>query len=104
MPKHKVRGVTQAPFRVMIGATRQAVLVELGVFSNPDEEKKLKDAAYREQLVDALSRAVAHYKALVENRPEIPAAPGAVPSATPSPGGTPATGAKPSPAAKGRPA
>jgi N-acetylmuramoyl-L-alanine amidase len=105
MLKLKDRGVKQAPFRVLMGATMPAVLVELGFISNPDEEKKLKDAAYREQLVDALSRAVAHYKALVENRPEIPAAaPGAVPSATPSPGGTPAAAAKPAPAAKGRPA
>jgi N-acetylmuramoyl-L-alanine amidase len=105
MLKLKDRGVKQAPFRVLMGATMPAVLVELGFISNPDEEKKLKDAAYREQLVDALSRAVAHYKALVENRPEIPAAaPGAVPSATPSPGGTPAAGAKPAPPAKGRPA
>ena len=64
--------------------------------------------AYREQLVDALSRAVAHYKALVENRPET-AAPGA--TATPAPGatpqaarpqGTPVPAAKPP--AKGHPA
>ena len=84
-----------------------AVLVELGFISNPDEEKKLKDAAYREQLVDALSRAVAHYKALVENRPEIPTATpppaGSAPPATSSaPAGTPVPAAKPP--AKGRPA
>lgn len=86
MLKLKDRGVKQAPFRVLMGATMPAVLVELGFISNPDEEKKLKDAAYRDQLVDALSRAVAHYKALVENRPEVPtAAPGAAPPATPAP-------------------
>ena len=105
MLKLKDRGVKQAPFRVLMGATMPAVLVELGFISNPDEEKKLKDTAYREQLVDALSRAVAHYKALVENRPEIPpAAPGAVPSATPSAGGTPAPAGAAKPPAKGRPA
>jgi len=108
MLKLKDRGVKQAPFRVLMGATMPAVLVELGFISNPDEEKKLKDAAYREQLVDALSRAVAHYKALVENRPEIPTATpppaGTAPPATPSPApaGTPVPAAKPP--AKGRPA
>lgn len=106
MLKLKDRGVKQAPFRVLMGATMPAVLVELGFISNPDEEKKLKDAAYREQLVDALSRAVAHYKALVENRPETtPAAPGAqaapgtAPQATPP---APAAGT-PAPAPKGTP-
>ena len=111
MLKLKDRGVKQAPFRVLMGATMPAVLVELGFISNPDEEKKLKDVAYREQLVDALSRAVAHYKALVENRPEAtpgaataPAAPGVAPQATPSPSRTPAPAPAAKPPAKGRPA
>ncbi len=62
------RGVKQAPFRVLVGAAMPAVLVELGFISNPDEEKKLQDAGYRAQLVDALVRAVGHYKELVEAR------------------------------------
>ena len=69
------RGVKQAPFRVLMGATMPAVLVELGFISNPDEEKKLQDPAYRGQLVDALTRAIARYKAQVENQPE-PTVPG----------------------------
>ena len=105
MLKLKDRGVKQAPFRVLMGATMPAVLVELGFISNPDEEKKLKDAAYREQLVDALSRAIAHYKALVENQPENqPAAPGAA-AQTPPPARTPAPAPAAKPPAKvGRPA
>ncbi len=74
------RGVKQAPFRVLMGATMPAVLVELGFLSNPEEEKKLQDPAYRDQLVEALARAIARYKALVENRPE-PAAGAATPQA-----------------------
>lgn len=94
----KDRGVKQAPFRVLVGAAMPAVLVELGFISNPDEEKKLQDAGYRAQLVDALVRAVGHYKDLVEARPAAPAgeasgAPGAAgterdavpPAAAPAP-------------------
>jgi N-acetylmuramoyl-L-alanine amidase len=89
----KDRGVKQAPFRVLMGATMPAVLVELGFISNPDEEKKLKDPAYRDQLVDALSRAIAHYKAQVENRPETTPGVGVAPTPAPAatPGATPAT-------------
>ena len=116
----KDRGVKQAPFRVLMGATMPAVLVELGFISNPDEEKKLKDPVYREQLVDALSRAIAHYKAQVENQPETATATpgvggGTAPQGTPGPAATPpapspspAPGAKPPaarpPAKVGRPA
>jgi N-acetylmuramoyl-L-alanine amidase len=67
------RGVKQARFRVLNGAAMPAVLVELGFISNPDEEKKLQDAAYRAELVGSLTRAIGRYKALVENRPEPPA-------------------------------
>lgn len=57
------RGVKQAPFRVLMGAAMPAVLVELGFLSNPDEEKKLLTPEYRQQLVDALARAVSRYQA-----------------------------------------
>ncbi len=104
----KDRGVKQAPFRVLMGATMPAVLVELGFLSNPEEEKKLKDSAYRDQLVDSLARAVARYKALVENRPEPaqaspsqPAAPPQSPAGQPGSPGAAAPPAKP-PASMGR--
>lgn len=90
------RGVKQAPFRVLKGATMPAVLVELGFLSNPDEEKKLQDPEYRGALIGSLARAIQRYKAMVENRPDptvTPAAPGAA-----QPQGTPAPGAPPSPA------
>ena len=60
------RGVKQAPFRVLRGAAMPAVLVELGFLSNPSEEAKLQDPAYRGQLVDALVRATQRYKALAQ--------------------------------------
>jgi N-acetylmuramoyl-L-alanine amidase len=88
----KDRGVKQAPFRVLVGAAMPAVLVELGFISNPDEEKKLQDPAYQDQLIEALARAVARYKAAVEGTPP-PAAPGA-----PAPAAPPPSAAQPAPA------
>ena len=58
------RGVKQAPFRVLRGAAMPAVLVELGFLSNGEEERKLQDPVYRNELVDALVRATQRYKAL----------------------------------------
>ena len=59
------RGVKQAPFRVLIGASMPAVLVECGFVSNPKEEQELLDPAYRSQLINALVRAVMRYRASV---------------------------------------
>ena len=56
------RGVKQAPFRVLMGASMPAVLVELGFLSNPAEESKLRQAEHRAELVEALVRAVIRYK------------------------------------------
>ncbi|MFL6261364.1 MAG: N-acetylmuramoyl-L-alanine amidase [Thermoanaerobaculia bacterium] len=103
----KDRGVKQAPFRVLKGATMPAVLVELGFINNPEEEKKLQDPAYRGQLVDALITAIARYRASIEGQPAAavpPAPPGAAAppkAAAPAPVAPPA--AKP-PGKKGPPA
>ncbi|HSG41398.1 MAG TPA: N-acetylmuramoyl-L-alanine amidase, partial [Thermoanaerobaculia bacterium] len=99
----KDRGVKQAPFRVLMGTAMPAVLVELGFISNPDEEKKLQDPAYRDQLLDAVTRAIGQYKALVdgESAPPAPKAPAG--QAQPSAPGGQASPAKP-PARPGRPA
>ena len=63
------RGVKQAPFRVLQGAAMPAVLVELGFMSNPAEERKLQDPAYRADLVDALVRAVTRFRARLLPQP-----------------------------------
>jgi N-acetylmuramoyl-L-alanine amidase len=53
------RGVRQAPFGVLMGATMPAILIEAGFISNPDEESRFKDDAYKDRVVDAIARAVA---------------------------------------------
>lgn len=99
------RGVKQAPFRVLKGATMPAVLVELGFISNPDEEKKLQDPEYRAALIGSLARAVQRYKAMVENRPDpaVAPAPGAAQPQAPAPGAPPSATPTPRPGGSGRP-
>jgi N-acetylmuramoyl-L-alanine amidase len=53
------RGVRQAPFRVLMGATMPAILVEAGFISNPEEEARFKDDAYKDKIAEAIARAVA---------------------------------------------
>ena len=52
------RGVKQAPFVVLMGVQMPAALIEIGFLSNPKEERALQRGGHREQLVDAMTRAV----------------------------------------------
>jgi N-acetylmuramoyl-L-alanine amidase len=60
------RGVRQAPFRVLMGATMPAILVEVGFISNPDEEVLFRDFTYRGQVVAAMATAVREFLAEIE--------------------------------------
>lgn len=62
------RGVKQAPFKVLVGATMPAALVEVGFISNPEEEAKLQTDEFQALMVDALTRAVQRYKVDYETR------------------------------------
>ena len=50
------RGIKQAPFKVLTGVACPAVLVEVAFISNPDEERKLGNEAFQDQVVQALYR------------------------------------------------
>jgi N-acetylmuramoyl-L-alanine amidase len=52
------RGVKQAPFVVLRGAAMPAVLVETAFISNPREEAKLKDPAFRRKVAQAITRGI----------------------------------------------
>jgi N-acetylmuramoyl-L-alanine amidase len=60
------RGVRQAPFRVLMGATMPAILVEVGFISNADEEGKLSGGDYRDQIVRALAASINEYLARLD--------------------------------------
>ncbi len=57
---HKPR-VEQAGFAVLKAPDIPSVLVETAFISNPEEEKRLRSAAYQEQLADALMRGITRY-------------------------------------------
>lgn len=73
----KDRGVRQAPFFVLTGATMPAALVELGFLSNPEEAARLQDVAMQEQLATVLAEAIAEFVRTPS------------PDGTPLPAGTP---------------
>jgi len=57
------RGVKQAPFVVLRGAAMPAVLVETAFISNPREEARLMDPAFRKRVAQAIARGVRRYVA-----------------------------------------
>jgi N-acetylmuramoyl-L-alanine amidase len=48
------RGIKQAPFRVLMGATMPAVLIEVAFITSPEEERRLKDPAFKDKLAGAI--------------------------------------------------
>jgi N-acetylmuramoyl-L-alanine amidase len=56
------RGVKQAPFRVLVGATMPAVLVEVAFISNPDEEKLLASEGYQSKIAASLARGIERFR------------------------------------------
>jgi len=57
---HKAR-VEQAGFAVLKAPDIPSILVETAFISNPEEEAKLRDPDYQDQLVDALAAGIARY-------------------------------------------
>lgn len=57
---HK-RQVEQAGFAVLKAPDIPSILVETAFISNPDEERRLRDPKYREQLVEALATGIRRY-------------------------------------------
>jgi N-acetylmuramoyl-L-alanine amidase len=57
------RGVRQAPFVVLIGATMPSILAEVGFVSNPRDERLLKRGDQRQKIADALFKGVMQYAA-----------------------------------------
>jgi N-acetylmuramoyl-L-alanine amidase len=55
------RGIKQAPFRVLVGATMPAVLVEAAFISNAEEARELATPEFRQSIAEAIARAVVSF-------------------------------------------
>ncbi|MDZ7266393.1 MAG: N-acetylmuramoyl-L-alanine amidase [candidate division KSB1 bacterium] len=56
------RGVQQAGFRVLVGASMPNVLVEMAFISNPREARLLRDAAMQERMAHAIMNSIKRFK------------------------------------------
>jgi len=56
------RGVKQAGFIVLIGASMPNVLIELGFITNKNDARRLKQAAYRQKAAESIFKALMKYK------------------------------------------
>lgn len=55
------RGVRQAPFVVLIGATMPSILAEIGFVSNPHDERLMKKNDQRQKIAEALFKGISQY-------------------------------------------
>ncbi len=63
------RGVKQAPFRVLVGATMPAALVEVGYITNPEEEKLLGSEAHQSRITNAIIQGLGRFIAALRANP-----------------------------------
>ena len=62
------RGIKQAGFHVLVGASMPNVLVEIGFVSNYEEAKLLSKAKYRQTIARAIFNAIINFKSKYENQ------------------------------------
>ena len=60
--KSKNRGVKQAGFHVLIGASMPNILVEAGYLTNRNEEKNLRNAKYRQSIASCIYKAIVKFR------------------------------------------
>ena len=58
----KNRGVKQAGFHVLVGATMPNVLIEVGFLSNKTEAQNLNKSYYRRQIAESIYNAIKEFK------------------------------------------
>jgi N-acetylmuramoyl-L-alanine amidase len=56
------RGIKQAPFRVLMGATMPAVLVEVAFISSPAEEQRLRQAGFKDQIASSIAQSIRSFR------------------------------------------
>jgi N-acetylmuramoyl-L-alanine amidase len=64
------RGVKQAPFVVLSGVNMPAVLLEIGFLTNPEDERNLNDSGYRDDIANAIVRAISGLQIVDRSKPD----------------------------------
>jgi N-acetylmuramoyl-L-alanine amidase len=59
--KSRDRGIRQAPFVVLIGATMPSILAEIGFVSNPHDERLLRRSDQRQKIAEGLFKGISTY-------------------------------------------
>jgi N-acetylmuramoyl-L-alanine amidase len=61
-PDIRNRGIKDSAFAVLTGTTMPAILTEISFVSSPEDEHKLQNPAYRQQIAEALYKGIASYE------------------------------------------
>lgn len=69
------RGVRRARFAVLRDATMPAILIECGYMTHPAESKKIYNAAFRQQMAQAIVKGILAYQKLTSPPPPPPPRP-----------------------------
>jgi N-acetylmuramoyl-L-alanine amidase len=62
------RGVKHGPFVVLMTAAMPSALVEIGFISNPHEERRMQDEAYRQQIANSLAQGIGRFATRYQRR------------------------------------
>jgi len=68
LPKTRIRGIKQAGFHVLVGASMPNLLVEVGFISNKSEAKLLNKSSYRRQMARGIFNGISDYIAYYEKK------------------------------------
>jgi N-acetylmuramoyl-L-alanine amidase len=67
-PDIRNRGIKDASYVVLTGTTMPAILTEISFVSSPEDERKLQNPAYRQQIAEALYKGIAGYQQSVPHK------------------------------------
>jgi len=60
--KSKNRGVKQAGFQVLVGASMPNVIIEAGFLTNRNEEKNLRNPKYRQTIANSIYKSIVKFR------------------------------------------
>jgi N-acetylmuramoyl-L-alanine amidase len=63
--KGEPRGIKQAPFMVLFGATMPAILIEVGFITNPEEERRLASRSTQEDIASAVFEGINSFEGVL---------------------------------------